>query len=341
MAYDPITGEYKPDDTSVSKRMTGLLSKNDPYMQQATTTGKKAANRRGLLNSTMAVTAVEDSRIRAALPIASQEAGQAHQRNLQGRDIQYRDISDQRNIGAQREFLGTEIASRERMQDRDIGSREGMQLADLAAAKERLGMSLSQEEKLALANISSREGMQAADIEAARERLSMELGNRASLQQAELAAAKERLGMQLSQQDSLALEELRAAEERLGIEISSRQAMQARDIELQERLAQMNLGANDRNAAAQIAQAFEASYSNIIAGIMANPDIPAAERQRYLNHAARVRDSNLNLVEQFYGIELNWGSPVGGSNTAPALQTDTLPNQYTLPNPSLRDTYQQ
>ena len=319
----PATHEFTAEDTSVSARMNELLSQDSLYMQQAATEGRQAANRRGLLNSTMSVQAAQAGRVNAALPIASQEAAQANQRNL----------------------LGTEISSR-----------EGMQLVDLAAAKERLGMSLTQEEKLALEeirsregiaerdiesregmqerDIKSREGMQTEDIAATRERLELELGSKSALQEAELAAEKERLGETLSHQERLALEELRAAEERLGLELESRERMQGEDIALNERLAEMNLSANERNAVATIAQSFETTYSQMVSAIMSNPDIPAAERQRYLNHAAAVRDSNLNLLEQFYGISLDWETPGGQQNNpnqTPPGENDpgsTPPNGY-------------
>lgn len=59
---------------TVEQRMTGLLSKNNPYLQQAETIGKQEANAKGLLNSTMGIEAAESARIRAALPIAQQDA---------------------------------------------------------------------------------------------------------------------------------------------------------------------------------------------------------------------------------------------------------------------------
>lgn len=259
MPYDPVTGEYKEEESSVSTRMTGLLKKDNPYMQAAATRGKKVANRRGLLNSTMGVQATEAARIDAALPIASQDAAQTHTRNIQGRNIQFQDLSQERNIDAQREFLGTELTATQR-------------------------------------------------------RLETELGSRAKLQAADNVAQRHRLGMQLTQQERLQLDELRAAEERLGLELGSRERMQGVDVELQERLASMNLSANERNAAASLAQGYESTYSQMVSAIMSNPEIPAAERQRYLDHAARVRDSNLNLLEQFYGIELNWSTPGGAGS---------------------------
>lgn len=152
---EPQQPPATPSITPVSDRITDLLKTDSPYMQQAETQAKQQANRRGLLNSSIAVQAGQAARINAAFPIASQDAG----------------------------------------------------------------------------------------------------------------------------------------------------------IELENRIASMNLAAAERQQVGALTAAFESSYSNTLASIMSNPEIPAEERQRYMDHAARIRDSNLNLLEQFYGINLQWSTP--------------------------------
>ncbi len=404
MPYDPVTGEWKPDDpnangllnpqqppaapaapaadTSVSDRVTGLIAKDSPFMQSAATRGQQAVNSRGLLNSSMGVQAVEAARIEAALPIASQEAGQQHQRGLLETDIASReslqaaDIEGQGTrldtaIAAESERLGRQLTSSERIAMEDRVSREGMQgvdvgaqqqrletaitaeaerlgrqltstervaleerlsresmqstdiaaqqqrlETDVAAASERLGRQLTSAERIAMESLLSRERLQTADISAMQGRLEQELGSRAELQEGLLAAQKERLGEELSSRERIALENLRSAEARLDTQLESTERIAQQDQELRERIAGMNLSANERNAAATLIAGFEATYSQTIAGIYANTEIPAAERQRYLDHAAATRDSNLNLVEQMFGIELDWGTGAGG-DTAP------------------------
>ena len=68
---DPV--DIRPEST-VSSQMSGLLSQDNPYMQSAETQGLKKMNKRGLLNSTLAIEAGEAARIDAALPIAQQDA---------------------------------------------------------------------------------------------------------------------------------------------------------------------------------------------------------------------------------------------------------------------------
>ena len=58
----------------VSGRLQGLLSKDSPYLARARTGAAQAANRRGLLNSSIASGAGEAAAIDAALPIATADA---------------------------------------------------------------------------------------------------------------------------------------------------------------------------------------------------------------------------------------------------------------------------
>ena len=305
MPYDPKTGEWKEEETSVAKQMTGLLSKDTEYMQQAGTRGKQQANRRGLLNSTMAVSAVEGERIKAALPIASQDAGQAHERNLQGRGIQFQDISEERRIGATQELQATDIEAQSERLATELGSREALQMAQLAAQKERLGEQLSAEERLALQNLQAAEKRLGISIAGSERMQATDITSREGMQAAELDALAERQGLSIESQQFMQ-----------GLDLDTRVLMQGLDIESQERIANMNVAASERNAAAALAASVEKNYTDVIATIMNNPDIPAADRQRYFNHANSIRENGLALIEQLYGIELDW---------APTTPTDPTP----------------
>lgn len=71
-------------------------------------------------------------------------------------------------------------------------------------------------------------------------------------------------------------------------------------------LQRENIAAYDREKAASLAAAYEQTYSSLFNSIMSNPDIPAAARESYLAQIGAQRDSNLGLLEQFYGIQLQW-----------------------------------
>ncbi|WP_211217788.1 hypothetical protein [Fodinicurvata sediminis] len=151
---------------SVSQRVTGLMSKNSPMMQQARTQGRQEGNRRGLLNSSMSAGAAHREALKQAVPIASQEAQQASQANRQG----------------------AQLESREYISRMDIAAREREKMASLSAA-------------------------------------------------------------------------------------------------------------------------YENTYSQMVSTVMNNHKMPADAREEYIKHAGRVRDSNMALLEQMYGVQLEWTTP--------------------------------
>lgn len=195
--FDPAT--FAEKDEGVASRVTGLMQSDNPLMRQAETAGLQKANRRGLLNSSVAVGAAQNEAYRVALPIAQQEAAQASSYNALSREI-----------GSREKMAAAEqVAAKQRL-GMELDSREMSMLAEMAAAKQRLGMQLTSQEQTAL-----------ADREAATERLGMEIGSREAMQLAEIAAAKDRLGMQLSSQEMLALEQMQASNWQTAAQIRS------------------------------------------------------------------------------------------------------------------------
>lgn len=79
--------------------------------------------------------------------------------------------------------------------------------------------------------------------------------------------------------------------------------------EHQTSIADKNIASHDREKSASLAAAYQASYSNSFAALASNPNLPAGVRDQYLGHINNVLQSNMALVEQFYGIQLNWGAP--------------------------------
>lgn len=71
--WDATLGEVNPEST-VEGRLEGLLSQNSPYIQRARTEAGQLANRRGMLNTSMAAGAAQGAAIDRALPIAERDA---------------------------------------------------------------------------------------------------------------------------------------------------------------------------------------------------------------------------------------------------------------------------
>jgi hypothetical protein len=260
-------------DDSVTNKVNTLTAQSSPLMQAAKTEGLKIANRRGLLNSSIAAGATQDAMLRHALPIASQEASQDHARNLQARDFEYGMASQ----GFAQDFQSGESALdrglQERMQGRDIESRE----------------------KLTLAQIASTEGMAAAQ---------RALDDR--MQQRQLDTADRQQIRDIASREGLAAAE-RALQEKLqGREIAHQTAERKLDRQLQEKLASWNLSSTDRNAAAQFLSNMESLYAAQFDSIMANTALSDKQRSEQLQSAKALRDKQLNFVQQMYNVKLTW-----------------------------------
>lgn len=130
----PDMPSFTQQNDSVEKRLSGLMKTDSNYMTQAATAGLQAGNRRGLLNSTMAIGAAQDSAARAALPIAQQDAQQAFAKNMSRQDF------DQ-----SRNLQQNDIQSREYMQGRDIGNSQFMQGRDISFRGEQAGLDRQQQ----------------------------------------------------------------------------------------------------------------------------------------------------------------------------------------------------
>ena len=85
-SFDPVTRELDPTKETVEGRLTSLLDKESDYMKGARYRGEAFANKRGLLNTSMAGGAGEASAIEAGLPIAQQDAGTFFQQGRANQD---------------------------------------------------------------------------------------------------------------------------------------------------------------------------------------------------------------------------------------------------------------
>ncbi|MCV0395483.1 MAG: hypothetical protein K5872_22305 [Rhizobiaceae bacterium] len=308
----------KQADDSVVTALNKVTATDNPLMQAAKTEGLKIANRRGLGNSSIAAGAVQDATLRAALPIAQQEAQQAFGKNQAARAFEYGMAMQDR-----------QIESAEFMQLRDIESREGLAAAQRALDFRMQQAALSAAEQQQLRDIASREGMAAAEREL---QLTMQVNSldNATQQQIRdirsregLAAAERALNreMQIRSLDAADQQQIRDIEFREGVAAAERalqELMQQREINyqstqrrldraLQERLASWNLNAADRNAAAQLLYNMETLYQSSFNAIMSNPNMSAEDRTAQLASARNLRDRQIDFVQQLYDVQLEWG----------------------------------
>jgi hypothetical protein len=236
----------------MADRVTEITSQDSPLMRAAKTEGLKVANRRGLLNSSLAAGTTQRAMLDAALPIASQDAATAANKNAAARAFEY-GMAGQDDSQA---FAGTQA-------DLDRNLQRALQTQSIDAAKEQQ-----------IRAIASQEGIAAADRALQRE-------------------------MQSSAQT-----------------FEASQAKLTRD--MQEKLAQWDLNSADRNAAATTVVQMESLYQQRVADINANTNIDADTRTKMLTSAKNLRDTQLDMVQQLYDVDLDWADIPITPATAPA-----------------------
>jgi hypothetical protein len=318
-AYDPknVIGSLPTVDDSVANQVTALASKDSEINRMAQTEGLKAANRRGLLNSSMAVGASQDAVLANVIPIASQEAAQAFQKNqaarafefgmagqLQGQEWQSAENVAQRGwqtgerLGAESFQHGEGLLERDWQAGENVAARE-WQTAENIAQRGFLGTQaqldrdlekllqknqITSQEKLTFAQIASTEG-----IEKANRALSL------ALQEKDIA-----FRMKEGNLDRASAELMQKRD----IAFQTQQGELTRD--LQEQIAKWNLGAAEQEGAARLLTSMETMYQSTYQSIMNNTALDATTRNKYLASAKNLRNYQINFVEQLYNVDLKW-----------------------------------
>ncbi|MBP2230831.1 hypothetical protein J2847_004140 [Azospirillum agricola] len=285
MAYSPANGggaTWTPEDDKVDAEVSRITSKGGPLMQQAKTDGLATAQRRGLLNSSMAVGSSQAAVLNAALPMAAQNAAQTAQKNLSTQEYgQSRGLQEQK-FGYDKDLSYQDFQQKSNLSDQDF--RQNSYLSNQGYQQSR-GL---QEQKYGYDSaLSTQDATQKAG-------LTQLQGQWDSRLQGEKAATDAALSDQDFRQ-KLGL---------LNVDNASK-----------EKIASWNVSQYEKERAMSALTAMEQLYSSQFNALANNTELPAEARNLYLGHIASLRESSLNLVEQMYGIDLNWASPA-----APASQ---------------------
>lgn len=308
-----VDGVFVPEEQDVSTRVSGLIAADSPFIRAAGTRARQAANRRGLLNTSIAVQAGERAAQEAALPIAAQEAAQIAGQNLSFQEAQ------QAGTFQEAEF-GQETA--ENIARRAFETSEAALGRTFTAGETELAREST--ETLAAQEITARRGLLETEL-ASRERVA---GSELEFLSAQNDLARE-ADVRLTDMGIISNETLGNLDAETRINLSNLSA------ENQQRIEAMRVDAANQQTAMNAAVQFANQYENALANIDAIPDISADARDALRVNAAFVRDSNFDMITQLYNVQLSWQSPVagvtGGTVTAGGTPPGTPPPDSTPP----------
>ena len=304
-----VNGVWVPEDANVATRVSGLIAADSPFIQRAKTEARQAANRRGLLNTSIAIQAGEAAAQAAALPIASQEAAQIQQSNISAQQAQ-------QTGQLQRERFGQETAEA-------IASR-AFEASELGLARTQetteLGLARTSTEALAAREITARTGLLSTELQsretvaaAQRELTATEGAAQRALITTEGVATREAQRFTEEQRieaDRILAEKGIVANEILAqLNADTRVQLANLSAGSQEAIAAMNVESSERQKVTEAVVNFASQYETSFAAIAGNTDIPAEYRDSVTEHLALLRDSNFAMIESLYNIDLSWASP--------------------------------
>lgn len=288
------TAEWKPGaDATVQGQLTKVLDAGGPLQDRAATKAAQTMNARGLLNSSMAVTAGQSALYDAAMPIATQDAatfGAAGQFNAgQANDVSkfnagavntatgaqdkagVDSFQQQQGIAGQKDLQATDIAQQTAMQERDLASRYD----------------------LANMDVQSRASLQAADIQ----------------NQKDLQALNAQLQTGLQATDNAVKQSMQAYDAALkqtmqGLDNTAKLELAKLDITARTSLAELD---NKFRVQLQGSQSMASSYQSMVDGItrvMVDPSMDTAAKQAAINNLTTLYNNTLTMQSDLTGLDL-------------------------------------
>lgn len=222
--------------TDVSKIAAEMMNNDSPLMRRAETQGMQYANKRGMLNSSMAAGASTTAALDQIVPMASQESSQRHARRLSYQEFeQAKDLSDQafeHEMGLSKEQYRQNLELQERDQTFTSSERE----ATFRNTMEQLGV-----EQAFAASQSEAERAHAAEM------LAKELHSDMELAQLDAATRENLVRIEGEVQERLTNMELDAANAEIAMDMFVSMHGQYNQT-LQTIINNPDLAAEDRNA---------------------------------------------------------------------------------------------
>ena len=311
-AKDASASMWAPDaNSTVQGQLKNVLDSGSPLLDRAETKAKQGMNQRGLLNSTMALTAGQSALYDAALPIAQQDASTFADAGKTNSQLQTQ--VSLANAGATNDAskFGADASNQASMQAAGFKQQSNLQTQDLAAQAAQQDKELASRYDLAQLDANSRAQLQAADI--------------ANQQKLQAAQAELQKGLQSN--------DLAVKQSMQQYDAAVQQAMQGRDNATKLQLA--TLQADSQMALAEV----EAKYKNQLQGsasmaqsyqsmvdsftrVMLDTNMDAAAKSKAIGNLTTLYNNALQMQSDVADLQLGQllspGDMAAGSVAAPA-----------------------
>jgi hypothetical protein len=326
---DPVTGLPKSGTSaawlgtqqqvadSMAGKVAEISAQESPLNQMARVEGLKAANRRGLMNSSMAIGASQEAVLKNALPIASQDAAQAFQKNQAAKAFEYGMTAQEaqnaftsgERLGGQVFQTGERVAGQEFQTGERLGAEAFTSAENIAARGWQTAENIAQRGFLgtqAQLDRDLEQTLQTQQIKATEVNLIRQIASTEGIEAAnrQLQKTLQENDIQFRMREGNLDRAAAVQAQKNDIAFQTQQNALTRD--LQERIAKMNLTGTQQAGAAQMINNTQAAYQSEYQAIQSNTKLSATARANALTAANNRYRAGLNLVEQTYGIRLGY-----------------------------------
>ncbi len=277
---DGVTAQPQPSPvpagfnaTSVADQLDRNLRSDSTLMRRADTIGRQIGNRRGVLNSSITAGAAMNAAYDAALPVAQQDASQAFQ-------------SEQ--AAAQFGYAGQLSAQEAQQRLNEAAAAFGYtsQLSEQEAAQRLTEIQTSFQNEGLLSQQQFQQNMALSDQE-----FEQQMGLSRQDYQQQLDLQERRIGSEYE----LAM-----------LDAETRQTLLTMESNMQTQLAEMNIDAESRQQMTAMITSMHELYQESLRSTLSNPDISAEDRNALLQSAGDLLILQTAMIEDLYGVELDW-----------------------------------
>jgi len=271
---------YTPsEEATVKGQMGGLLDSGSKYIQTARERGRREAQSRGLLNSSIAAGTAEKAAIESALPIALQDARSFQEAGMAGYLGEIEGARATQTHESETQLVGTKADASAK-----LAAQEGAIKSGLSAQDARQRAYQTQYEASVAAGLSKQEAEQQA------------------------ALAADKAERDYTYQSQLQTEGAGQAQTLEGIRQAGADVRQDREIAAQQALANLDISSSEKKTATDQIRMLGDSYAEQVEMIQRDPNVSAAAKQTVIRQLTDIYETNMQLVTQMYGITLSWGT---------------------------------
>jgi len=301
---------YTPSEQATVKgQMGGLLDSGSPYIQAARERGKREAQSRGLLNSSMAAGAAEKAAIDISLPSALQDARPFQEAGMAGDLGEIEGARATQTHESESQLVGTKADASSKLAAQEGAIKSGLSAQD---AKQRAYQ--TQYEASLAAGLSKQEAEQQA------------------------ALAADKAERDYTYQSQLQAEGAEQAQTLESMQQTGANTRQEKEIAAQQALAGLDITSSEKKTATDQIRMLGDSYAQQVEMIQRDPNVAAGAKQTIINQLTSIYETNMQLVTQMYGITLSWGAEGGegvlNPEPMPTTTPGTAPPPPQIPDPT-------